>query len=85
MSTTTTNRVPVLVSKPYTARRSSTAWRRPRSPLTEAVDVVRSRRSKTSRLLERRRENWRGVRTGTEVVLVFGSKDGKMVMCSGLF
>jgi hypothetical protein len=61
------------------------ACSRPRSPLTDAPAVVRNRRSKTSKLLERRRENCSGVRTGAEAVLVLGSYEGKMVMCSGLF
>jgi len=49
------------------------ACRRPRSPLTDALDVVRNRRSKTSRLLESNRENCSGVRTGVEAVFVLGS------------
>lgn len=82
MSTTTTNRTPVLVSNPYAASRSSIACRRPKSPERPPPLVVFAleRDSKMSRVLARRRENWRGVRSG---VLV--GAEGKMEMWRGLF
>ena len=57
------------------------AWRRPTSP-ERPVPVLaawRVRSSKMSRVEERRRENWRGVRRGAKV-LVCGLYDGKMEM-----
>ena len=50
------------------------AWRRPKSPEspTPAAALCRARRSKTSMVDERRRENCRGVRIGAKV-LVAGS------------
>lgn len=62
------------------------AWSRPNSPErpTPEAAFVRARRSKTSIVEERRRENWRAVRTGAKV-LVAGSWDGKMEMWRGLF
>jgi hypothetical protein len=78
------NLTPVLVSYPYAASRSSTAWRRPRSPETGPV-VERRRRSKTSRQEESRRENWRGVLTGWREVLVAGSWEGNIVLWWVLF
>ena len=38
-----------------------------------------------SRLLERRRENWRGVRIGPWGMVGLGWWEGKIVMCRGLF
>jgi hypothetical protein len=82
ISTTTTNFTPVFVSKPYAARRSSIAYRRPKSPdrppPEEALDLERD--SKMSRVLARRRENWRGVRSGA-----LSGAEGKRVMWRGLF
>ncbi len=52
--------------------------------VVEAVAARRARVSKTSRVLLRRRENWRGVRRGARV-LVVGSWEAKMVMWRGLF
>jgi hypothetical protein len=43
------------------------------------------RDSKTSRLLERRRENWRGVRIGPYGIEGEGACEGKMEMWRGLF
>lgn len=62
------------------------AWRRPNSPErpTPEAAFVRARSSKTSMVEERRRENWRAVRTGAKL-LVTGSWDGKMEMWRGLF
>ena len=65
----------MLVSKPYAARRSSTACRRPSSPVrfgeAEEDDVAEdlARISKMSIVLERRRENWSGVRMGERMVV----------------
>jgi hypothetical protein len=82
MSTTATKRTPVLVSKPYAASRSSMAWSRPKSPERPPPEVrlALERASKMSRVLERRSENWRGVRRGA----LLGC-DGKMEMWRGLF
>jgi hypothetical protein len=72
----------VFVSKPYAARRSSMACSRPKSPERPPPDVrlALERASKMSSVLERRRENWSGVRSG---VLV--GAEGKMEMWRGLF
>jgi len=72
ISTTTTSLTPVLVSQPYMASRSSTAWRRPKS----WSDVLCGRRaSKMSRHDERRNWNSSGAR----------SSAGNREMCRGLF
>lgn len=72
----------MLVSNPYAASRSSIACKRPKSPERPPPLVVLAfeRDSKMSRVLARRRENWRGVRSG---VLV--GAEGKMEMWRGLF
>ena len=59
MSTTTTNRTPVLVSNPYAASRSSMACSRPRSPESPvpADACARARVSNTSIVDERMSEN----------------------------
>jgi hypothetical protein len=62
-----TIRTPVLVSKPYAARRSSMACKSPKSP--DAV-LFLDRKSKTSIVEERRRENCRGLRTGVKALAV---------------
>ncbi|KAG4217459.1 hypothetical protein PC116_g34060 [Phytophthora cactorum] len=83
MSTTAMNFTPVFVSKPYAARRSSTACRSPKSPVRRGVGEAaaagappvaegaarRARVSKMSRVLLRRRENCKGVRRGARVLL----------------
>lgn len=100
MSTTTTILTPVLVSHPYAASRSSTAWRRPTSPESPVpVDpgaagaaaapppeelLLPWRSSKISRVEERRRENCSGVRIGAKV-FVEGLWEGKIWMWRGLF
>lgn len=63
ISTTIMNLTPVLVSQPYIAIRSSTAWRRPKS--CSAV-LYGMRASKISRHDERRKENSRGARSSGE-------------------
>lgn len=72
MSTTMMNLTPVLVSQPYMASRSSTAWRRPKS--WSAV-LCGKRASKMSKHDERRNWNSRGAR----------SSAGNSDMCNGLF
>jgi hypothetical protein len=51
---------------------------------TPAAAFWRERSSKTSSVLERMRENWRGVRAGRNE-LVEGSEEGKMDVWRGLF
>jgi hypothetical protein len=72
MSTTMTNLTPVLVSQPYIASLSSTAWR---SPKSWSAVLWGRRASNMSKHDDRRNWNSSGAR----------SSAGKSDMCSGLF